>query len=301
MGRKSREERKKEEKQKLENNIVATANEIIAEKEKRLGRELTTKEIGRAFKKAEKIEKSKMRNLKIAKILAGLGFTAVIGGAVIGGLLPSGDDEPTEEPKTEEQGGGRTTRDNFTDEIHVGTTEPSTEEEKEEVNIIDEILEAYNAKLPEEEKISKENLGIIRQDSGTVGQIIADVSGNEVTYIKAPTSVYQLKEGQMYVDDQVKGGCYLVDTKNNKTVTGVVQLPGKDGYREIRADYVSNGDTEYTINPEAYIHFEELKAQLENGEIDLNQIGKALEKYYKERVDNLTSKNTRDNGDELEI
>lgn len=297
MGRKSREERKKEKEQELENKIVATANEIIAEKEKRLGRELTTKEIGRAFKKAEKIEKSKMRRLKIAKILAGLGLTAVIGGAVIGGL-PSGDDEQTEEPKTEEQGGGRTTRDNFTDEIHVGTTEPSTEEEKEEVNIIDEILEAYNAKLPEEEQISKENLGIIRQDSGTVGQIIADVSGNEVTYIKAPTSVYQLKEGQMYVDDQVKGGYYLVNTENGETIAGVIQF---GGYREIRADYVSNGDDEYTINPEAYIHFEELKAQLENGEIDLDQIGDAFKEYYKERVDNLTSKNTRENGDELEI
>ena len=301
MGRKSREERKKEEKQKLENNIVATANEIIAEKENRIGRELTTKEIGRAFKKAEKIEKSKMRRLKIAKILAGLGLTAVIGGAVMVGL-PSGDDEPTEEPKTEEQGGGRTTRDNFTDEIHVGTTEPSTEEEKEEVNIIDEILEAYNAKLPEEEQISKENLGIIRQDSGTVGQIIADVSGNEVTYIKAPTSVYQLKEGQMYVDNQVKGGCYLVDTEKNKTVTGVIQL--SDGsYCEIRADYVSNGDDEYTINPEAYIHFEELKAQLEKGEneeIDLDKIGKAFEGYYDYRVNNL-SENTRGDDGELEI
>ena len=301
MGRKSREERKKEKEQELENKIVATANEIIAEKEKRLGRELTTKEIGRAFKKAEKIEKSKMRRLKIAKILAGLGLTAVIGGAVIGGL-PSGDDEQTEEPKTEEQGGGRTTRDNFTDEIHVGTTEPSTEEEKEEVNIIDEILEAYNAKLPEEEQISKENLGIIRQDSGTVGQIIADVSGNEVTYIKAPTSVYQLKEGQMYVDDQVKGGYYLVNTETGETIAGVIQL--SDGsYCEIRADYVSNGDDEYTINPEAYIHFEELKAQLEKGEneeIDLDKIGKAFEGYYDYRVNNL-SENTRGDDGELEI
>ena len=301
MGRKSREERKKEEKQKLENNIVATANEIIAEKEKRLGRELTTKEIGRAFKKAEKIEKSKMRNLKIAKILAGLGFTAVIGGAVMGGLLPSGDGEPTEGTEIEETGSKPPKDDPFREGIRIDGETPSTEEEKEEDNIIDEILEAYNANLSEEEQISKENLGIIKQDSGTVGQIIADVSGNEVTYIKAPTSVYQLKEGQMYVDDQVNGGYYLVDTENNTTVTGVVQLSGKDAYRGIRADCVSNGDTEYTIN-QNYIQLEELyKAQLENGEKDLDQIGEALEEYYKERVANLTSENTRDNGDELEI
>ena len=100
----------------------------------------------------------------------------------------------------------------------------------------------------------------------------------------------------MYVDDQVKGGYYLVNTENGETIAGVIQL-SDGGYREIRADYVSNGDDEYTINPEAYIHFEELKAQLENGE----KIGEALKKYYKERVDNLTSENTRDNGDELEI
>ena len=303
MGRKSREERKKEEKQKLENNIVATANEIIAEKEKRLGRELTTKEIGRAFKKAEKIEKSKMRRLKIAKILAGLGLTAVIGGAVMGGLLPSGDGEPTEGTEIEETGSKPPKDDPFREGIRIDGETPSTEEEKEEDNIIDEILEAYNANLSEEEQISKENLGIIKQDSGTVGQIIADVSGNEVTYIKAPTSVYQLKEGQMYVDDQVNGGYYLVNTETGETIAGVIQL--SDGsYCEIRADYVSNGDDEYTINPEAYIHFEELKAQLEKGEneeIDLDKIGKAFEGYYDYRVNNLTSENTRGDNGELEI
>ena len=66
---------------------------------------------------------------------------------------------------------------------------------------------------------------------------------------------------------------------------------------------VSNGDDEYTINPEAYIHFEELKAQLEKGEneeIDLDKIGKAFEGYYDYRVNNL-SENTRGDDGELEI
>ena len=158
--------------------------------------------------------------------------------------------------------------------------------------IIDQILEEYNEDLSEKnkEQIDENDLGIIYQSAGSVGQIIQDASGN---YIKSPKSVDQLEEGQVHVDEQIKDGYFLVNNENHETIAGVVET--EDGYHEITVDYANIKNTDgsevvYTKNPDTYVHLEELfNDQLENGEISWNTIGESLEKYYGERVNDLSN------------
>ncbi len=290
--------------------INAEIQRIEDEKGKRLtqkGREKVTKNVE---------TKRKRRGIigAIVAVLGSVGITTFAGHALLtSGNQPEVGDKTNIETETENKDNTPTSKkDEYLKQLQNMDLYDQTGISKNTISnteIIDQILEAYNENLSEDnkEQIDENDLGIIYQNAGSEGQIIEDTSGDEVTYIKAPKSVDELEDGQTHVDDQIKGGYYLVNKENDETVTAVIEKA--DGYYEIRADYVSikdaNGnETVYTRNPDTYVDLENLfDEQLKSGEISLDTIGGAFENYYGERIDNLTSKNneSKTNDDELEF
>lgn len=284
---------------KKEAEIDAEITRIETEKGKSLtqkGREKVTKNV------ETKRKKRGIRNAFIA-ILGSLGI-AVAGNA----LLPSGNqpevgDKTKIETETENKENTSTSKkEAYLKELQNMDLYDQTDISKEEVidtNIIDQIVEKYKENSSEQETI---DVGIIKQSTGTVGQIIEDTSGDEVTYIKAPKSVDELEEGQTHVDDQIKGGYYLVNDDDKETITGVIETA--DGYHEIRVDYVSikdaNGnETVYTRNPDTYVDLGNLfEEQLESGEISWDTMGESLSTYYVQRTDNIDKSNVSEINDD---
>ncbi len=293
---------------KKEAEIDAEITRIETEKGKSLtqkGREKVTKNV------ETKRKKRGIRNTIIA-ILGSVGITTLAGHALLtSGNQPEVGDKTNIETETENKDNTSTSKkDEYLKQLQNMDLYDQTDISKNTISnakIIDQILEEYNENLLEEnkEQIDENDLGIIYQNAGSEGQIIEDTSGDEVIYIKAPKSVDELEDGQTHVDDQMKGGYYLVN--DNETIAGVIETA--DGYHEIRADYVSikdaNGnETIYTRNPDTYVDLENLfDEQLKSGEISLDTIGKSFENYYGERIDKLTSKNSesKTNDDELEF
>ena len=106
----------------------------------------------------------------------------------------------------------------------------------------------------------------------------------------------------------MNAGYYLVNNNNNETIAGVIETT--EGYDEVTANYVNirdaNGnETVYTRNPDTYVDLEELFQDelIENGQGYWNNIGKAFEEHYNERLENLTDKvnESKTNDDELEF
>lgn len=255
--------------------------------ERRTGEKATPEQRKEAIKEAN-VTLLKRIGKRIAIFLGAVGIT--VGGYT---ALNAGDNEKTTEgdPKVEEQdngiGGKINARNGFVEDL-VNQAKETIEQNtyQKEENTVDKIAEAYTENVAGE----KVDIGVIKQSSGSVGQIIQDASGN---YIKSPKSVDQLEEGQVHVDEQIKDGYFLVNNENHETIAGVVET--EDGYHEITVDYASIKNTDgseivYTKNPDTYVHLEELfNDQLENGEISWNTIGESLEKYYGERVNDLSN------------
>lgn len=255
--------------------------------EKRTGVKATSEQRKEAIKEAN-VTLLKRIGKRIAIFLGAVGITA--GGYA---ALNAGDNEKTTEgdPKVEEQdngtGGKINARNGFVEDL-VNQAKETIEQNtyQKEENTVDKIAEVYTENVAGE----KVDIGVIKQSGGSVGQIIQDASGN---YIKSPKSVDQLEEGQVHVDEQIKDGYFLVNNENHETIAGVIETA--EGYHEITVDYASIKDTDgseivYTKNPDTYVHLEELfNDQLENGEISWNTIGESLEKYYEERVNDLSN------------
>ena len=259
--------------------------------EKRTGVKATSEQRKEAIKEANVTllkRIGKRIGKRIAIFLGAVGIT--VGGYA---ALNAGDNEKTTEgdPKVEEQdngtGGKINARNGFVEDL-VNQAKETIEQNtyQKEENTVDKIAEVYTENVAGE----KVDIGVIKQSGGSVGQIIQDASGN---YIKSPKSVDQLEEGQVHVDEQIKDGYFLVNNENHETIAGVIETA--EGYHEITVDYASIKDTDgseivYTKNPDTYVHLEELfNDQLENGEISWNTIGESLEKYYEERVNDLSN------------
>lgn len=285
-----------------------------AKKKAEIKAEITKIENEKGKKLNEKGKEKVTKNVEAKRKRRGIRntFLALLGsvGIVVGGnaLLTSGNQPETGEKQTDtktevenKENTSTNKKEAYLKELQNMDLYDQTDISQEKIsnaNIIDEIQERYNDSLPEQEKIDKDDLGIIKQAEGTVGQIIEDTSGEKVKYIKEPKSVGELQEGQTHIDDQVKDGYYLVNNNNNETIAGVIEIA--DGYYEIRIDYASikdaNGEeTIYTKNPDTYVELEELfNDQIISGEIDWKTIGEAFENYYKERLSNLTNERNAD-------
>mgnify|MGYP005756399131 FL=1 len=272
--------------------IDAEITRIETEKGKRLtqkGREKVTKNI-----EAKRTRRG-IRNTIIA-ILGSLGIVVTGNALLTSGNQPEVGDKTNIKTETENKENTSTSKkEAYLKELQNMDLYDQTGVSKDTISntkIIDQILEEYNEDLSEKnkEQIDENDLGIIYQSAGSVGQIIQDASGN---YIKSPKSVDQLEEGQVHVDEQIKDGYFLVNNENHETIAGVVET--EDGYHEITVDYANIKNTDgseivYTKNPDTYVHLEELfNDQLENGEISWNTIGESLEKYYGERVNDLSN------------
>lgn len=280
-------------------------NKIIKEMEKDTGEKISPNQKSEATKEANKTLFQRMRK-RIAVALGAIGIT--VGGVAL--ALNSGEKTEPEPPSGQETDiddekdneTPKTDREKFIEELQEGVGENTNETEETLENIIDEIIEKYDEKLPEGETL---DLGVISEGSESIGQFTQKASGEK---IKEPISADQLEEGQVYIDDEVKAGYYLVNNNNNETIAGVIETT--EGYDEVTANYVNirdaNGnETVYTRNPDTYVDLEELFQDelIENGQGYWNNIGKAFEEHYNERLENLTDKvnESKTNDDELEF
>lgn len=285
--------------QERENEI---ANELIREEERKIGRSLTNEEIVEKFQKAEKIVEQEMieqrrehkREHKINKIkrkivaiLATLGIT--IGGATA--LLNSGEKTEPERPSGQETDidngkdneTPKTDREKFLVELQEGVdisingTKESQNEINEQLNdTIDAILEEYNGNLPEEEKINKDDLGIILRNNVGEGHIREVTSEDgKIAYVENPLVSGDLPEGQEWVDEKnISNEYILVDTENNSTVAGMGTIDNTK--TEIDVQYASFGGQEYVKNDETYVGLPE--------GVDLEEAYEDFSEYYQFRV-----------------
>ena len=151
---------------KIEERINRIANKKLDIMEQKRGKKVKNEEIIKVFndaenfvekkekEKKEKKQKNKKQRIKwrnrIIAILGALGIT--IGGGQA--LLTSGDDIKEDNIKvTENNGNNKNLNSEFREKIKVDQTEEAKDEK-----IKEEILEKYNSKLDEENKIDKTDL-----------------------------------------------------------------------------------------------------------------------------------------------
>ncbi len=149
--------------QKKEERITRLANKKIDFMEQKSINKVGKEEIVKAFNKAEnfvekkekeKNKKRKFRNAIIA-ILGALGIA--VGGHA---MLPSGNTKGSNINVTEEKKTKNDSNSKFREDIKVEQKqeENTQEQEKNELTLIDEILEKYNSKIADENKIDKTDL-----------------------------------------------------------------------------------------------------------------------------------------------
>ena len=153
---------KKNKNQKKEERIARLANtKIELMQQKRVNR-VEHKEIVEVFDKAENFvekkdkEKSKKRRLRnaIIAILGALGIA--VGGHA---MLPSGNVKDSNINVTEEKNNKRDSNSKFRSDMKADPIEEdNSRDDITEQVLIDEILDCYNSKLDDENKIDKENL-----------------------------------------------------------------------------------------------------------------------------------------------
>lgn len=260
---------KKQEKEK-EERITEYANKLMAKKEKRYRRDLTPEEIAEAFKKADRREERREKiKKKFIGFLAIFGVTVTVGGAAF--LLNSG-----KEPEPKSPSGQETDIDNEKDNETPKTDREKFLEGLQVNDTIDAILEEYNGNLPEEEKINKNDLGIILRENMGEGHVIQVTSENgEISYVENPLINGSLPEGQKWVNAQdVEEEYILVDTENNSTVAGMGTIDNMK--TEIDVQYASFGGQEYVKNAETYIGLPE--------GVDLEEAYEDFSEYYQFRL-----------------
>lgn len=260
----------KKQEQEKEERITEYANKLMAKKEKRYRRDLTPEEIAEALKKADRREERREKiKKKFIGFLAIFGVTVTVGGAAF--LLNSG-----KEPEPKSPSGQETDIDNEKDNETPKTDREKFLEGLQVNDTIDAILEEYNGNLPEEEKINKNDLGIILRNNVGPGHIREVISEDgKIDYIENPLVSGDLPEEQKWVDEQKIGNEYiLVDTENNSTVAGMGTIDNTK--TEIDVQYASFGGQEYVKNDETYIGLPE--------GVDLEEAYEDFSDYYEFRV-----------------
>lgn len=255
-------------------------------------RDLTPEEERKIIKR---IENSRLKRFKrrvkftIAAIITSIGLA--VGGHA---LLTSGDKAPKEDKTaiententtktTESTEKKKTTRDEFLKGLQSHDTVKT-----EENDIVEEIFETYNANLADNQKIDKDDLGIILQNNfNEDSHVIKNISEDgEITYEENDKkSDLLLEEGDVRLSRNDIGAIYvLVDKQNMNTVAGVGRMDG--GYHELNAESIMIA--EYSKNDSTYVGLPEGTNEKEAFE-DFSE-------YYKERLNNIE----KDEQEELE-
>ena len=259
-------------------------------------RDLTPEEERKIIKRIENSRLKRFRKrvrFTLAAIITSLGLA--VGGHA---LLTSGDKAHKEDKTaiententtktTESTEKKKTTRDEFLEGLQSYDTEISTTE-VEENDIVEEIFETYNANLSDNQKIDKDDLGIILQnnfieDSHVIKNISED---GEITYEENDKkSDLLLEDGDERLSKNDIGAIYvLVDKQNMNTVAGVGKMDG--GYHELNAESIMRA--EYSKNDATY-------AGLPKG-ADEKEAFEDFSEYYQERLNKIE----KEQDDELE-
>ena len=257
-------------------------------------RDLTPEEERKIIKRIENSRLKRFRKrvrFTLAAIITSLGLA--VGGHA---LLTSGDKAHKEDKTaiententtktTESTEKKKTTRDEFLEGLQSYDTEISTIEEND---IVEEIFETYNANLSDNQKIDKDDLGIILQnnfieDSHVIKNISED---GEITYEENDKkSDLLLEDGDERLSKNDIGAIYvLVDKQNMNTVAGVGKMDG--GYHELNAESIMRA--EYSKNDATY-------AGLPKG-ADEKEAFEDFSEYYQERLNKIE----KEQDDELE-
>lgn len=255
-------------------------------------RDLTPEEERKIIKR---IENSRLKRFKrrvkftIAAIITSIGLA--VGGHA---LLTSGDKAPKEDKTaiententtktTESTEKKKTTRDEFLKGLQSHDTVKT-----EENDIVEEIFETYNANLADNQKIDKDDLGIILQNNfNEDSHVIKNISEDgEITYEENDKkSDLLLEEGDERLSRNDIGAIYvLVDKQNMNTVAGVGRMDG--GYHELNAESIMIA--EYSKNDSTYVGLPE--------GADEKEAFEDFSEYYKERLNNIE----KDEQEELE-
>lgn len=274
--------------------INAEIEKIEAKKQKTLsekGREKVTKKVKR---------KRGIRGALIA-IAAALGIGGVANYATHE-LLPEGKEQEKQETTQKNEITTNSKKESYLKELHVDVdsnainkAETSQEEEKD-TQLIDQILEAYNANLLEQAKITKDDLGIIWQKDfeNSPMKLIRETDENgEISYIEnISKKTPDLTPDQEWAEQEKVGDIYvLVDTEKNATVAGIGSIEQNyvDNYYEINIENIrgENG-IHYIQNPNTYVGIPEDIDR--NNTDDMENAYKNFSNYYQERVNQLAEK-----------
>ena len=216
----------------------------------------------------------------IAAIITSIGLA--VGGHA---LLTSGDKAPKEDKTaiententtktTESTEKKKTTRDEFLKGLQSHDTVKT-----EENDIVEEIFETYNANLADNQKIDKDDLGIILQNNfNEDSHVIKNISEDgEITYEENDKkSDLLLEEGDERLSRNDIGAIYvLVDKQNMNTVAGVGRMDG--GYHELNAESIMIA--EYSKNDSTYVGLPE--------GADEKEAFEDFSEYYKERLNKI--------------
>ena len=246
-------------------------------------RDLTPEEERKIIKR---IENSRLKRFKrrvkftIAAIITSIGVA--IGGHA---LLTSGDKAPKEDKTaiententtktTESTEKKKTTRDEFLKGLQSHDTVKT-----EENDIVEEIFETYNANLADNQKIDKDDLGIILQNNfNEDSHVIKNISEDgEITYEENDKkSDLLLEEGDERLSRNDIGAIYvLVDKQNMNTVAGVGRMDGD--YHELNAESIMRA--EYSKNDATYVGLPE--------GADEKEAFEDFSEYYQERLNKI--------------
>lgn len=288
------------------------ANELIRKEESRIGRKLTNEEIVKKFQEAE--EKAKKERIeqkreqkrenkikkikrKIIAILATLGITIGGGAALLGAgednepKTPTGQETDMDNEKDNET--PKTDREKFLEGLQEGIdkningTGESQNEINEQLNdTIDAILEEYNTNLPEEEKIDKDDLGIIFRDNVGEAHVRQAIDENgEKIYIDNPLVAGNLPEGEEWIEaSNIQDEYILVNTENKDLIAGMGTID--NAKTEIDVQYADFGGKEYVKNDETYVGIPE--------DIDIEEAYEDFSDYYQFRVQQQEEQQTNE-------
>lgn len=169
----------------------------------------------------------------------------------------------------------KTEKEKFMDSIVVDKSTLENSEVTGNKEIIDQILEKYNSNMPEEtEKISKEDIGIIKENLGN-GNIYKETDENGNTkYIQ------NHQEGQNgnleWIDEQNIGDVIaVIDKENHTTIAGIGEIEGKYVPVEIKQMILSQDAQNPYKESEYYV-------KLKGSEKNYTRLNKAYQKRLKE-------------------
>ena len=272
----------------------AEINAEIEKIEAKTQKTLSEKGIEKVTKKVKK--KRGIRGALIA-IAAALGIGGVANYATHE-LLPEGKEQEKQETTQENETTTNSKKESYLKELHVDVDsnainqEETSQEEEKDTQLIDQILEAYNANLLEQAKITKDDLGIILQKDfeNSPMKLIRETDENgEISYIEnVSKSAADLTPNRELAEQENVGDIYvLVDTENNATVAGMGAID--DNYYEINIENI-RGDNgiQYIQNPDTYVGIPE-DIDRENAD-DMENAYKNFSNYYQERVNQLAEK-----------